>query len=111
MLTCKRILAKYAVIAELRSLYPTPALCKVLQVSLSGYYRWRTGPISAWQREEDRLEVEIKAAQKDSQKNWIEMQANEKLQSNHKFSPSIRCCSQPAPTEFSCIRTVSGLVE
>ncbi len=49
-------------IDELRLQYPVSVLCRVLQVSSSGYYQRRKAPVSAWQREEYRLELEIRAA-------------------------------------------------
>jgi putative transposase len=49
---------------DMRLEYPLPCLCRVLQVSASGYYAWRDRPLSRWAREEGRLEIEIKAAHK-----------------------------------------------
>ena len=48
----------------LRLSYPTPVLCRVLDVSRSGYYAWLGRPPSKRAQEEGRLEVEIKAAHK-----------------------------------------------
>jgi len=49
---------------ELRLDYPLAHLCQVLNVSASGYYAWVDRPLSKWAREEARLEVEIRAADK-----------------------------------------------
>lgn len=49
---------------ELRLKYPVPILSRVLKVSESGYYAWVDRPLSKHDREEGRLEVEIKAADK-----------------------------------------------
>jgi putative transposase len=46
----------------LRPTYPLPLLCRVLEVSRSGYYAWLNRFPSRRMQEEGRLEVEIKAA-------------------------------------------------
>ncbi len=48
----------------LRLNYPVQLLRRVLSVSAGGYYAWLGRPLSKWAREELRLEVEIKAADK-----------------------------------------------
>jgi putative transposase len=53
---------KYARIKEWRKDYPVAALCRVLKVSESGYYAWVTRPPSPRNRENARLEREIKAS-------------------------------------------------
>jgi putative transposase len=47
---------------EMRLTYSLPLLSRMLGVSLSGYYGWVDRPLSKWAREEMRLEIEIKAA-------------------------------------------------
>jgi transposase InsO family protein len=49
---------------ELRLRYPVPALSRILKVSGSGYYAWSDRPLSKRDRDEIRLELEIKAAHK-----------------------------------------------
>jgi putative transposase len=49
-------------INELRLHYPVPLVRRVLNVSASGYYSWQDRPLSKRDREEMRLELEIKAA-------------------------------------------------
>ena len=48
----------------LRPTYPLLLICRVLEVSRSGYYTWLKRPSSRRAHEEERLEVEIKAAHK-----------------------------------------------
>ena len=52
----------------LRPVYPLPLICRVLEVSRSGYYAWLKRPPSKQKKEEGRLEVEIKAAHKRTRK-------------------------------------------
>ncbi len=47
---------------EMRLNYPVQLLKRVLSVSAGGYYAWLGRPLSKWAREESRLEVEIRAA-------------------------------------------------
>ena len=49
---------------EMRFKYCIAAMCRILQVSKSGYYQWLNRKPSKRVREEGRLEVEIKAAHK-----------------------------------------------
>ncbi|MHB8829137.1 MAG: IS3 family transposase [Syntrophales bacterium] len=59
---CQRVAARYAVIKELRLIYPVLLLCRVLEVTKSGYYAWIRRPLSIRQKEEERLALEIRAA-------------------------------------------------
>lgn len=47
-------------------MYPTRLLCRLLQVSPSGYYAWRTRPTSAHAKRDEQLRVQIAAIHKSS---------------------------------------------
>jgi transposase InsO family protein len=64
------------VIKELRLAYPVLVICRVLDVTASGYYAWVKRPLSIRQREEERLELEIRAAHKRTR----QMYGSERLQ-------------------------------
>jgi len=51
-------------IKTLRDEYAIPVLCRVLEVSTSGFYAWLKRPESPRKREDQRLALEIKAAHK-----------------------------------------------
>ncbi|MFC1861595.1 IS3 family transposase [Chloroflexota bacterium] len=58
------VAARYASMKELRLNYPVLLLKRVLNVSAGGYYAWLDRPLSKWGRDESRLEMEIRAADK-----------------------------------------------
>jgi putative transposase len=47
---------------ELQGNYPVPFMCRIYEVSPSGYYAWLGRPPSKRTQDEGRLEVEIRAA-------------------------------------------------
>jgi transposase InsO family protein len=51
-------------IKEMRLHYPVPMICRMLDVSASGYYAYASRPLSKRAQQDIRLEVEIKAAHK-----------------------------------------------
>lgn len=54
---------KYGVIEQMRQDYPVPPMCRLLGVSVSGYYAWRKRSPSLRAQQEPRLEAEVLAAQ------------------------------------------------
>ena len=53
---------KYGVIEQMRRDYPVPPMCRLLGVSVSGYYAWRKRTPSKRARQEARLETEVLTA-------------------------------------------------
>jgi putative transposase len=49
---------------EMRLQYSVPMMCRIYDVSASGYYAYVTRPLSKRAQEDMRLELEIKAAHK-----------------------------------------------
>jgi putative transposase len=49
---------------ELRLQYPVPMMCRIYNVSASGYYAYISRPLSKRAKDDIRLEVEIRAAHK-----------------------------------------------
>jgi putative transposase len=68
---------------ELRLTYPVPLLGRVLGVSSSGFYAWADRPMSKHDREEARLEVEIKAADKRTKQTYGPERLQQDLAENH----------------------------
>jgi|SRR5208283_1383088 len=55
---------------EMRLHYPVPMMCRVYEVSASGYYAYVKRPLSKRAQEDVRLEVEIKAAHKRTRRGY-----------------------------------------
>ena len=76
---------KYAMMKELRGDYPVPFMCRIYEVSRSGYYTWLGRPPSKRAQDEGRLEVEIRAAHQRSQHQAHSQEIRDKLQTKRKF--------------------------
>jgi putative transposase len=50
---------RYAWIEEHKKAYPVRFLCHTMKVSVSGYYRWRSRPVSHQKRHRQRMEKEV----------------------------------------------------
>ncbi len=61
---------KYAFISSIKKDYRVRKLCRVLQVSASGYYAWLTRPVSQRARNNEKLLAEIKRVHKESRKTY-----------------------------------------
>ena len=55
---------------QMRLYYPLPLISRILKGSASGFYAWRDRPLSKWAQEEARLEVEIRAAHKQTRQTY-----------------------------------------
>ena len=53
---------KYQFIAENRQEYPITTMCRVLEISVSGYYAWRKRAPSLHSREDAQLAEKVKTA-------------------------------------------------
>ncbi len=57
---------KYACVDRRRDRYPVRMMCRLLRVSASGYYAWRTRPESSRTKSDRRLMAEVRRAHQDS---------------------------------------------
>lgn len=73
---------KYAMMKELQEDYPVPFMCRIYDVSPSGYYTWLGRPPSKRAREEVRLEVEIQAAHQRTRETYGPERLREDLAEN-----------------------------
>lgn len=71
---------RYTVVERLRVLYPVTLICKVLEVSPSGYYAWKTRPESAHSREDRRLRKVIRSIFEESRETYGSPRIHDELQ-------------------------------
>ena len=72
----------YAMIRGLQQDYPVPFMCRIYDVSLSGYYAWLGRPPSKRAQEEARLEVKIRAAHQRTRETYGPERLREDLAEN-----------------------------
>ncbi len=77
---------RYTVVERLRLLYPVLLICKVLEVSPSGYYAWKKRPESAHSREDRRLRKFIRSVFEESRQTYGSPRIHDELQDR-----DIRC--------------------
>ena len=77
---------RYTVIERLRVLYSVTLICKVLEVSPSGYYAWKKRPESAHSREDRRLGEVIRSIFEESRQTYGSPRIHDELQDR-----GIRC--------------------
>lgn len=73
---------KYAMMKELQGDYPVPLMCRIYDVSPSGYYAWLVRPPSKRAQDEGRLEVEIQAAHQRTRETYGPERLQEDLAEN-----------------------------
>jgi putative transposase len=70
---------RFVFIERHRRAYPVRVMCAVLDVSASGYYRWRQRPESVRQRDDRRLRTEIRAIFRASRQTYGRPRVHEAL--------------------------------
>lgn len=67
---------------QLRADYPVPLMCRIYDVSPSGYYTWQGRLLSKRMQEDARLEVEIKAAHQRTRETYRAERLQDELADN-----------------------------
>lgn len=81
---------KYAMMKELQEDYPVPLMCRIYEVSPSGYYAWLRRSPSRRAQEEARLEVEIRAAHQRTRETYGPERLQDDL-ADHGVNTSVHC--------------------
>lgn len=79
---CQGSAVKYAIMKELKGDYPMPFMCRIYEVSPSGYYAWLGRPPSKRAQDEGRLEVEIRDAHQRTRETYDPERLKEDLAEN-----------------------------
>jgi len=79
---------KYGVIEQMRQHYPVPPMCRFLGVSISGYYAWRTRPLSLHAEQELQLEAQVRAAHERTRQTFGPERLQKDL-ANHRVQISV----------------------
>ena len=77
---------RYTVVERLRLLYPVALICRVLEVSPSGYYAWKRRPESAHSRVDRRLRKDIRVIFEESRETYGTPRVHDELRDR-----GIRC--------------------
>ncbi len=75
-------MVKYAMMKELRGDYPVSFMCRIYEVSRSGYDTWLGRPPSKRAQHKERLEVEIRAAHQRTRETYGPERLQEDLTEN-----------------------------
>lgn len=78
---------KFAWMHDHREAYPVATMCRVLNVSRSGYYAWRDRPVSATARRRDQLADQIRQAHASSRRIYGSPRVHRELQAQ-----GVSCC-------------------
>ena len=106
---------RFRFIAEHRRAYPVRVMCRVLKVSPSGYYAWRSRSRSRRSREDRRLKVLIRAIHRQSRKSYgaprihVELVEQGETQAKHRqdrrqFMDAAHAPGNPRPAALHEIR-------
>ena len=77
---------RFRVVERLRVLYPVRLICKVLEISPSGYYAWKKRPESAHSREDRRLRKVIRSVFEESRQTYGSPRVQDELRDR-----GVRC--------------------
>lgn len=91
---------KYGMIDSLRQQYPVALMCRVLDVSESGFHAWNTRPPCERKKENTRLEVEILAAHQRTRETYGTKRLYRELVDYGVHNHSIPCSNASQKAKF-----------